>query len=800
MWLYIKFYFRYLLKYRTISAINLVGLSIAMLASISILLYITFENSFDKFNTNYNQIYRLHLTESLNGNADFNGYNVNPPLGPLMARTFPEIKQYTRVFPLNEAVLTINQNSFEERKAFFVDSGYFKVFDFKFISGNPLEVLKLPNTAVITKSIAKKYFGNINPIGQIIQHGKNANYRIEGIVEDVPENSHLQIDIMLSYVSDENWIHHYRDNSWDFYFVFTYLLLEKNTDITKFEKKIDLLANEHKPERIKNHIWKYTVQPMKEIHLNSTGDRLSVTGNGQMVHILALIAVLILLIAYINQTNIAIAQTLERIKATAISRVLGSTRLSIFAQFVLESVITTTICFIIAVDLCPILAPLLSKLLQFKFSLGIISFNNWIVVYCCLVAISVVAGIYPAFVILSYNTYESLKSKTKHGGISIIFRKGLVVLQYSIACALIVGALVIYLQKEFMLHKDIGMNISNSIIIKGSELNYSDSVRSNKIQLFKEELKKFAEIKGVTSSNALPGNYNYNDGIWSDVQQTYDMVVHVIYQVDYDFISEYKIKLIAGRNFSKDYPSDIKAGVIINEKALPVLGFKNGQEALGHKVVRDWDRKETKIIGIVKNFHIGSFVRDVGPMAIYLSTSERSYYSIKVSGQNIANSIAIIKQKWETAFPGEMFRYFELENSYKGLYQKEEKYGLILGVFSVLAILLACFGLFGLSYYTILQRTKEIGIRKINGASIAKIIWLLLFEFALLIVIAFIITCPISFIIMHKWIQGFVYRITLSWWIFVVAGLITITIALITVSWQAWRAASSNPIDTLRDE
>ena len=800
MLLFFKYYFRYLVKNKTVSLVNLSGLTIALVSSIVIFTYSTFEYSYDNFNKNYDNIYRLHIQIKQNGSQDYSSFTVNPPTGPTLRRTFPEIKEFARIAPFNEVVFSYNNNSYEQAKTYFADSSFFKIFSYNFLKGDPKNVLQVPNTAVITKSIAEKYFGNENPIGKLIKHKQDVSYQVVGVIDDVPENSHFQFDILLSYNSPENWLHQYCDNRWDRFWIYTYLLVEKGVDVAKLEKKINNLLNTYKTNDNTKDVWIHSLQPMKEMHLNSADDRIGVTSNGDMIRIIFMVAILILIIAYINQTNISVAQTLERLKVVAISRVVGNKPLSIVLQFVFESALTTAICFILAINICAVFSPIFSTLLGFKFSLNIMPLSTWFAYFFGLIIVATIAGVYPAFVVLSHNTNECLKSKAKHAGISILFRKGLIVLQYSIACSLIIGALVIYLQKEYMLNKDLGIEINNTIVIKGNSLNYPDSVINSRIELFKNQLKNYPQITGVTCSNALPGNNNYRDGTVSDIQQIRDMVMHIIYQVDYDFISTYRIKLIVGRDFSKDYPSDVTSSAIINEKALKTLGFKLPEEALGHIITRDWDKKKTKIIGVVKDFHVSSLTTEIMPMVLHLSPQEKRFYSVKISCADFPGTIKLLKREWESVFPGELLTYFIFEDNYKNLYQKEQKYGLILSIFSVLAIILSCFGLFGLSFYTIVQRTKEIGIRKINGASIALIIKILLADFTKLVIIAFVIACPVAYYLTNKWIEGFAYRIPLSCWIFFIAGLLSLLIALITVTWQAWRAASRNPVEALRYE
>jgi putative ABC transport system permease protein len=800
MFTFIKYYFRYLLKNKTVSSVGFMGLTIAIAASTVIFIYYHFERNYDKFNENYSNIYRLRLETIHNGKQEYANYFVNPPSGATLKKAFPEIEDYVRISSFREAVFSYNNNFFEEKNAFFVDSSMFNVFSFHFLEGDKNKALTAPRTVVLTKSTAKRYFGNADPMGKEIKYGQNAIYQVTGVVDDLPENSHLKIDMLLSYNSRDNSVFRNHENRWDRYWVYTYLLVKDGTNIAQLEQKTNQLLNEHKPNEIVC-TWVHTLQPMKDFHLYSQNDRVAVTGNGEVVKFIFFVAILILLIAYINQANISVAQSFDRIKTVALSHVVGGkARGNTVLQFIVESLMITVISFILGIILCLIFSPVFSMLFHFTFSLSILPLAQWGAYFIALLLVACITGVYPAFVILSQNINESLKSKVKQAGVSLIFRKGLIVLQYSITGCLIIGALVIYRQKEYMLNKDLGLNIENTIVIKGALLNVNDSVSRARIESFKEELLSHPQITDISSSNALPGNNNYADGTYSDIQQASDMVLHTYYQVDYDFITGYNIKLIAGRNFSKDFPSDVESASIINEKALATLGFRTPEEALGHVITRDFDKSKTKIIGVVKNFHTGTLSLEIPSLVMRLYPNEKRFYSVKFSGADPQSVLNIMEKEWQKTFPNDKFTYFILKDNYKDLYKGVENYGVILGLFSTLAIFLSCFGLFGLSFYTIVQRTKEIGIRKINGASIASVSGLLFSDFAKIILMSFVISCPIAYYLSHKWIEGFAYRVSLSWWIFALSGIISLGIAVLTVSWQSWKAATRNPVEALRYE
>jgi putative ABC transport system permease protein len=800
MLLAIKYYFRYLLKNKTVSLVGFLGLTIAIAAALVIFVYCKFEWSYDKYNQHYDQIYRLRLETCHNGKVEYSGYNVNPPSGLTLKKTFPEVVDFTRMFAFQEAVFSYNNRFFDLENIFFADSTVFNVFTFHFLKGDQHTALVAPRSVIITQTTANKIFGTDDPIGKLIKYGKDAAYQVTGVIEDIPENSHLRINMLASYASMENNAFRYQENRWDRYWVYTYLLVKEGTNKEQLEKKINVLFNEYKPASVVSS-WTHTLQPMCDFHLYSKNDKFAITGNGDIVKLIFVIGVLILLIAYINQTNISVSQALERIKTVALSHVIGGkTRKSTIGEFVVESVGITLVCFVLAIGLSSLLSPLFSHIFHFHFTLLIISFSQWLIGIAGLLAIAVIAGIYPAIVVLSQNLNESLKSKIKYAGVGLFFRKGLIVLQYSITCCLIIGALVIYKQKDYMLNKNLGLDITNTIVIKGASLSAGNNESKARIEVFRNELMSDPKFLDITSSNALPGNNNYGDGTYSDVQQVSDIVIHMYYHVDYDFISSFNIQVIAGRGFSRDFPSDEQSGSIINKKAVRTLGFNTPEEAIGHTITREYDQRKTTIIGVVNDFHLGALSSEIPPVVMMLYPDEKRFYSVKYSGLETQAAIKKIEKTWTEIFPDEKLSYFILEDNYKNLYKGVENYGVILSIFSGLAIFLSCFGLFGLSFYTIGQRTKEIGIRKINGASIFSVSQLLCASFTKIIILAFVVACPVAYYLSIKWIEGFAYKTILSWWVFALSGIISLSIALFTVSWQSWKAAIRNPIEALRYE
>ncbi|MFT4152867.1 ABC transporter permease [Parafilimonas sp.] len=814
---YLKIGWRNLLKNKTFSIINIVGLATGLACFLIIALYVLDELSYDRFTKNADRIYRINADIRFGG-GEIHGAISSDMMGQVLKKDYPQVEQYTRIYNFDGYKLIKKGNNYiKEEKVANVDSTFFDVFTFPAISGNTHTALNEPNTVVITESVAKKYFP------QDIAHGANVTgktlevqtpgdnktdvYKITAIIKDMPENSHFNYNFLfpMKNVSYE-WGRYASHN------FHTYLLLAKGTDYKAFEKKFDDYTNRYVLPYVQQFVkitsmdefkkagnkLEYSLTPLTKIHLYSDYQfELAPGGNIQYVYIFSAVALFILLIACVNFMNLTTARSANRAKEVGIRKVLGTEKRELILQFLSESVLMVCLSLIIAIGMAWLVMPLFNSLAN-----KIISVRNLFspAILLLLVALPVIVGLiagsYPAFFLSSFRPVEVLKGKLKMGNKSGGLRSVLVVFQFATSIFLIIGTIIIYKQLHFIQTKDIGFNKDQVLIINDA---FSLGGSTN---VFKEDITKISGVQSATISPYLPvsnssrSDNTYFSGPSTDVKNGFDMQN---WSIDENYIPTMGMQLIKGRNFSKDFPSDSSA-MIVNET---VAKFLNRKDPLNTKIYGQDDSARLipyNIIGVVKNFNFESLHQNVGPLCFRLRKRAGSYVAFKVNAANISNIISSAENKWKALVPSMPFNYRFLDESFNEMYDAEQRVGKIALIFSVLAIAIACLGLFGLATFIAEQRTKEIGIRKVLGASVSGIVQLLSKDFVKLVAIAFIIAVPLGWYFMYKWLQDFVYRISISWWMFAAAGITALFIALITVSFQAIKAALANPVKSLRTE
>ena len=792
---HLKFAFRNMLRSRSFSAINICGLVISLTAFMLMAIYIEYEFSYDKYNTHADNIYRVVNDKQANGLTQHSAGSAIPVATALLA-DFPQIKQAARIIP-TQSLVKYQDKLFEERNMFYADASLFKIFNFDLINGNITDALSEPMSVVLTATTATKYFGNTNPIGKtLLLDGRGMN--VTGIIRDVPSNSHFTFDFLISMPtaqlkgSGDDWLftNWYSENG------YTYILLPDNYDVNRLASQLPSFSQRHiKTNR--GTINNYSLEKLTDIYLHSDREnQVGKNGNIKTLYIFSAIALFILLIACVNFINLSTARAAERAKEVAIKKVNGVSRQQLILQFFIESFLMTAIALVIGLFLAYALLPAFDA-----FSGKNLAFDLFTPVHLCslfiiLTATGLLSGCYPAITLSAFNPVKALKGDIKSSFRSIFVRKGLVVFQFSISIILIISTIVVYSQLRFMQQHDLGFKPSQTMVINFN----SDNDVSSSYAVIKKELMRIPGVKSITASSNVPGDLNSGGWSMDFIKKTGD-TVHTelpVYLTDFNFLNQYHIPMVAGRAFSINYAADTVESMLINETALTKLGFNNAEEAIGVKVAMY--PSNARIIGVYRDFHFESLQKAIQPLAMRVIPNKFSLFSIEIETHNIQQTVNRIANAWKDLAPQRPLEYTFLDENFNKQYQSEVKFGQLFSVFSALAITIACFGLFGLALFSVKQRTKEIGIRKVIGASVPQIARLLSGDFILLVLIAIVVASPIAWYAMSKWIEPFAYRIQINWWMFAVSGAIATVIALATVSYLAIKAAVINPIKSLRSE
>jgi len=806
---YLKVAFRNLWKNKTFSFINVLGLGIGLGCFLLISLYVLDELSYDSYNKKADSIYRI------NSDIRFGGGDLHLPvtsdmMGQVLKKDYPEVEEYTRIFASSGPKLVKKGNEYiKELNSPHVDSTFFNVFTLKALKGDTKTALNEPNTVVLTKSTAQKYFNSIDVLGKTIETNDKGTtlYKVTAVVEDVPKNSHFHFDFFFSMKNvDYQW------GTFTSHNFYTYVILKPGTDPKAFEKKFDQYIEKYVLAEAKQFMQinsmedfkkagnklEYTLMPLRKLHLYSDRSfELSPPGNIQYVYIFSAVALFILLIACINFMNLTTARSANRAKEVGIRKVLGTEKKNLISQFLTESTLLGVLSLILGILGAYLALPLFNDVADKSMSIQVLFSPMILPLLIALpVIVGLLAGSYPAFYLSGFRPIEVLKGKLKLGSKNGGLRSLLVVIQFATSIILIIGTIVIYRQLNYIQTKNLGFNKDQVLII-------NDAYALNKnIDAFKNEVLQMPGVISGTLSSFLPvSNSSRNDNSYSKeaVMDSKNGINMQTWTVDYDYLKTMGISLAKGRNFSKEFGTDSSA-VIINETTAKFLAY---DDPIGKKIYSAFDNpatpREYTIIGVAKNFNYESLHTTVGPLTFLLGRS-RGLASFKVKADNIPSLLKNVEAKWKQMAPSMPFSYRFLDESFAEMYRAEQRVGKIALTFAVLAILIACLGLFGLVTFIAEQRTKEIGIRKVLGASVNGIVGLLSKDFVKLVLIAFIISAPFAWWAMNKWLEDFAYRIHITWWIFILAAFIALAIALFTVSVQAIKAAIANPVKSLRTE
>ena len=788
---YFKIALRNLYRHKGFTLLNISGLAIGMTAGFLVLLYVNFELSYDRMHSKSDSIYRIVAdidTPSEKIEANMAAW----PVGPNLKKEFPEILKSTRVLN-GDLTFVIENVNFVEDNVIAVDSAFFEIFDFELIKGDKSQLLKHPNSLVISETIAAKYFKTENPIGQnLVVDGFDNPAIVTGVMKDIPENSHIQADILISMITYTAPPSE-RDEQWGNYGPSIYILTTNGVDPKNLEAKFPAFLEERTGDDMRESKMFVTLflEPFKDVYLKSERGG-SITGSLNNVYVFSIIGLFILLIASINFINLATARSVERAKEVGIRKVIGAAKNQLALQFIGESIILCTIAFFVAVGLTALGLPYFNELAGKTVSTGIfVEPINILYLFILAMTIGTIAGIYPAIILSSFKPVSVLKGRFSTGTKGILLRKSLVVVQFTISITLIIGTIVIYNQMQFMQNQDLGFNKEQTLVIP-SEIGNSQDALINSIS-------KIPGVKGTALTSSVPGSGN--PAAYSEIEnQQGDLQVANLdlYFVNEDYIKQLGMEIVAGRDFSRDFASDSSQAMIINEKAVTLLGYANAEDAIGANY-QQWG-SNGEVIGVVKDFNFRSLQQEISPITMRLDPTSTYIITVKIEGNNTAQTLASIEETWQSMIPAAPFEYYFLDELFDNQYQAEEQFKDLFMSFALLAIFISCLGLLGLAAYSTIQRKREIGIRKIIGASVSSIINLLSKEFVKLVAIAFIISAPLAWYFMHNWLEDFAYKIDIKWWMFVVAGLGSMIIALVTVSFQAIKAATSNPVKSISIE
>ncbi len=808
---YLKVAWRNLVKNKTFSIINIVGLASGLACFILIALYVTDELSYDKFNEKIDRIYRINSDIEFGGNKLH--MTVTPdPMAAALKQDYPQVESYCRIYASGGSKLLKKGNTFiNEAKVAHADSTFFDLFTLPAIYGDTKTALDEPNSVVITESTAIKYFSSTDVIGNFIETNDNSKtlYKVTAVIKDIPRNAHFDFDFIFSMENvDYDWGQFLSNN------FHTYLLLKPGTDYQEFEKNfIPFIDKYVLPQaqqfmnvksmdemRANGNKLEYSLMPVKDIHLYS--DRfpeLAVNGNIQYVYIFSAVALFILLLACVNFMNLSTARSSGRAKEVGIRKVMGSEKKSLIAQFITESVLLAYISLgfsiIIVVGILSYFNDLSGKSFVVSDLFSPVNFLVWLLLP---VFVGFLAGSYPAFYLSSFKPISVLKGKMNADFKKSNLRNLLVVFQFATSIFLMVATIVVYRQLNFIQNKELGYHKDQVLVVNNT------NALGKSAAAFKEEVSGFAGVSSATFAGYLPvSNSSRSDYAFSKeaVMDTKNSLSTQVWGIDFDYINTLDMEILKGRNFSKEFISD-SSGIIINETTAKVLGYEN---PVGEKIYSFFsspgqsELKAFTIIGVVKNFHFESLKQTVGPL-IFVLGDRTGATAFKINAGDIPDIIKKVESKWVAMSPGLPFSYEFLDESFNNMYREEQRTAKLGLTFAIIAILIACLGLFGLSAYMADQRTKEIGIRKVLGATVSNITNMLTRDFLKLVLWAAVLGCPLAFWAMNNWLQDFAFRINIAWWIFGIAGLITLLIALGTVGFQAIKSAMANPVKSLRAE
>jgi len=805
---YLKIAWRNLLKHKGYSAINIGGLALGIAACVLILQYVAFELSYEDFQADKDRIYRVQQDRYDDGVLTTRWAAGAYAVGNDFKAAIPEIEDYVKLISTRDVVVDKGDEILKIDEVFYASESFFNLFSYRLLSGDLASVFKDTYTTALSESTANKIFGTADVLGKSVKFGKDT-YRITGVYKDMPVNTQLHPNILLSYSTFRSRVLANNnqdpkadpDNWWLSDGCLTYLKLKPGVSPELVESKFVPVVEEKVGKDLgsMNAGAVYNLQPLTDIHLYSNYMlEPGPTGDGNTVYLLLGVAFFIVVLAWVNYINLATARALQRAKEVGIRKTVGSQRKQLVAQFFMESFLFNALALVLALGITALCIPFFNRLsgqaLSLKF---LVNSGFWGSLSIIFILGVVFSGSYPALVLSRFRPVEVLKGKMVSTAGGSALRKALVVFQFAASLFLLIGTLTVYKQIQYMREKSLGLQIDQTLVVAPPVA--TDSTYATQMEAFKESLLRYPGIKSVATATTIPGQpVDWNaGGIRLVTEDDKDSKQYRVIGVDYDYIDQFGVRLIAGRGFSKDFGNDASS-VIFNRAGLHLLGFQDPEEALG-KEIEFWGNQYT-IVGVTENFNQESLKLPYEPLIFRLIPDLRGYFLIKHSTADIGGIIETVRKEWDKFMPGNTYEYFFLDDHFNQQYNADRRFGKVFGLFTGLAILVACLGLFGLASFTTLQRTKEIGIRKVLGASVAGILKLLYREFAMLLVVAFLIAIPIAWYSIDHWLENYAFRVNVQWTFFILPFLVIGVIAWLTVSYQSVRASMANPVKSLRTE
>jgi putative ABC transport system permease protein len=810
-------------KNKFFSILNMMGLAIGMAVFLLIAQYVKFETSYEDFVPERDNTYRLTLDTYVGPDHVRATAENFPAAGPAFAAALPEVEKYARLYNMgfkNNVVITNEEAvppvALKQRRFLYADASFLAMMGYTLTSGDVNTALAKANTAVITQDMARRYFGNADPIGKTLRMQDDDNNRelvqITGVIAAVPDNTHLKFDVLFSYNTllartrpdrPDFGVARY-ENSWSRNDMYTFVKLRAGADPRTVEAKLPAIINEKVPDlKERNERYVMALQPIKDIHLTSRlSDEAGPNGDLSIVNFLGLIGVFVLAIAWINYVNLSTAKALERAKEVGVRKVMGAVRFQLVRQFLAEAALVNLLSIVVALAIVGASLPSFNMLSGLSLTTTHM-FEPWFVllIFGLWAVGTLLSGFYPAMVLSSFKPATILKGKMKNSARGIVLRRSLVVFQFMASVALIAGTFIVYTQLNYMMSRDIGVNIDQVLVVERPGV--MPEQRGPAIDVFHNELRKDPAVQSVASSTTVPGAQRE----WKTQMKRYGdtddkSATMILNSMDYNFTEVFKMKVLAGRAFSEAHTQDPDTSLIITASAAKALGFKTPAEAIGQTLsFTDYDFNSI-VVGVVNDYHQLSLKKTLAPVVFQCGPYDGEFYSVRINtdGDNLDRTLANVRAAYEKAFPGNPFDYFFLDDYFNSQYKNERQFGVLFTTFAALALAIGCLGLLGLSAYTVVQRTKEIGIRKVLGSSEGGVFVLLSKDYVRLVMLAIVLSVPLVYYLMDSWLQSFAYHTSISPFVFVGAGAIVLAISLLTVSVQTLRAARANPIDSLRYE
>src|SRR5688572_13878396 len=812
---------RNLRKNKFFSLLNIFGLAIGMAVFLLIAQYVRFERSYEDFVPGSENIYRVKLETYSNNELVMASAENYPGVGPGLKEELPEVVSFARLYNQgykNNVIITNKEATpdpiaFKQKKFLYADSAFLPMMGYPMLKGNAKIALAEPFTAVISENYARMYFGRQDPLGKTLllqdDDFNNELVKVTGVFKDLPPNTHLKFDILFSYKTlfgrydraPERY-----GTGWFRKDMYVFIRLKPGSNPNAIQARFPAIVDKYKPE-LKESQQKdiISLQPLRDIHLKSElAEEPEPNGNARIVMFMGIIGIFVLVIAWINYVNLSTARAIERAKEVGIRKVVGAYRHQLINQFLTEAALVNLLSVVIAFGLVVLALPYFNTLSGLSLDKSFL-FRPWflLLIFILWIVGTLLSGFYPALVLSSFRPVIVLKGKLRNSSTGILLRKGLVIMQFMASIALIAGTFIVYRQLNYMMSHSLGMNIDQVLVLERPGIADTGRTAFNSaIDVFRNETKKSPAVTGLSTSLTVPGKQReYKATIKRFGSSTNDSAIMRVNSMDYDFLDVFKMKLIAGRSFSKDFPQDDDTSVIITESSVRPLGFKDAQDAIGKTLhiprFGDW---KPIVVGVVNDYYQVSLKKPLDPSIFFCTIYGGEFYSLRIQTTDIPKTLEHVRKSWAAAFPGNPFEYFFLDDYFNSQYQNERRFGKLFTSFAILAIIIGCLGLFGLSAFMANQRIKEIGIRKVLGASVGNIAAMLSKDFIRLVAIAVIVASPIAWFVMDKWLQDFAHRVSISWWVFVLAGAAALFIALVTVSFQAIKAAVANPVKSLRTE